>query len=64
MCLLNLPVVEDRPTYLNENTIYCSSIVYAIALKQQIRIIFIIDRKTGRHDILLSTDQSLVITEV
>jgi hypothetical protein len=38
---------------------YYSGIVYAIALKQLVRIVYIIDNETGRYDILLSTDTKL-----
>lgn len=60
----NIDKRKIRKFAVDENGVYYSGIVYAITLKQQVRIVFIIDRKTGRHDILLSTDPSLAPTTI
>lgn len=43
----------------NEDTVYYSGIVYCIALKRLVRIVYVQDKKTSKYEIFLSTDVNL-----
>lgn len=43
----------------DEDAIYYSGIVYCIALKSLVRIVYVSDKKTNRYEIFLSTDKNL-----
>ena len=48
----------------DEQAIYYSGIVYAMALKKMVRIVYLQDKQTGHHIIFLCTDTSIKPTSI